>query len=81
MKWVFYLVCCKDGSLYCGITNDLKRRLMAHNAGKAAKYTHGRRPVKLVYTEPCVNKSAALKRELQIKKLSRASKQALYHIK
>jgi putative endonuclease len=54
---------------------------MAHNAGKAAKYTHGRRPVKLVYTEPCVNKSAALKRELQIKKLSRATKQALYHTK
>ena len=76
-NWVCYLVCCADGTLYCGITNNLEKRLAAHNAGEAAKYTRGRRPVRLMHVEPCADKSNALKRERQIKELSRSEKQAL----
>lgn len=63
--------------MYCGITNHLEKRLAAHNAGEAAKYTRGRRPVRLMHVEPCADKSAALKRELQIKALPRGGKLAL----
>lgn len=77
MGWVCYLLRCADDTLYCGISNDLEKRLAAHNAGEGAKYTRGRLPVNVVYSEECVDKSAALKRELQIKRLSRAAKQAL----
>ena len=69
-----YLLRCADGSLYCGWTNDLERRLAAHNSGKGAKFTRSRRPVELVYCEECESKSAAMKREWQIKQLSRAEK-------
>lgn len=70
-----YILECSDGTLYCGWTNNLERRLEEHAAGKAgAKYTRGRRPVRLVYREPCPTKSDALKREREIKKLSRAGK-------
>lgn len=77
MNWVCYLLQCADNTLYCGITNDLDKRLTAHNAGEGAKYTRGRTPVKLRYCEPCADKSAALKREREIKALSRAEKLAL----
>jgi putative endonuclease len=77
MGWVCYLLRCADNTLYCGITNDLQKRLAAHNAGEGAKYTCGRLPVQVVYSESCADKSAALKRELQIKRLSRSAKQAL----
>jgi putative endonuclease len=77
MSWVCYLLRCADDTFYCGITNDLEKRLAAHNAGEGAKYTRGRLPVKVVYSESCADKSAALKRELQIKRLSRSAKQAL----
>ncbi|GAB4118996.1 MAG: GIY-YIG nuclease family protein [Sideroxydans sp.] len=77
MSWVCYLLECADGTLYCGITNDLDKRLAAHNAGEGAKYTRGRTPVKLLYRESCADKSAALKREMQIKALSRTMKLAL----
>jgi putative endonuclease len=77
MSWVCYLLECADGTLYCGITNDLDRRLVAHNEGEGAKYTRGRAPVKLVYTEVCADKPAALKREMAIKRLPRAGKLAL----
>jgi putative endonuclease len=77
MSWVCYLLECADGTLYCGITNDLDRRLVAHNAGEGAKYTRGRAPVKLVYVEVCADKPAALKREMAIKRLPRAGKLAL----
>ena len=60
-----------------GSTNNLEKRLIAHNAGKGAKYTSGRRPVELVFLEPHDNISSALRRENQIKKLSRAEKKAL----
>ena len=77
MGWVCYLLRCADDTLYCGITNDLEKRLLAHNAGEGAKYTRGRTPVAVVYSESCTDKSAALKRELQIKRMPRAAKQAL----
>ena len=77
MNWVCYLLRCADDTFYCGITNDMEKRLAAHNAGEGAKYTRGRVPVSVVYRESCVDKSAALKREIQIKRLSRGAKQVL----
>lgn len=74
--WV-YILRCADGTLYTGCTNDLSRRLAAHNAGKGAKYTRSRRPVELVYREEVPDKSAALRREAAIKGLSRGEKLAL----
>ncbi len=76
--WTCYLLQCADNTLYCGITNDLTKRLAAHNAGEGAKYTRGRTPVTLVYQEPCADKSSALKREREIKALPRADKLALF---
>jgi putative endonuclease len=67
--WVVYLIHCADRSLYCGITNDLKKRLTEHDAGKGAKYTRSRRPVELVAVSPKMSKSDALKFEYRIKKL------------
>lgn len=75
--WVVYILECKDGSLYTGITDDLPHRIAAHNAGKGAKYTRGRGPVTLRYFEECEDHSAALKREIAIKRLTRAEKLAL----
>ena len=66
-----YLLLCADGSLYAGWTNDLRRRLHAHNEGHGAKYTRGRRPVRLVYAEAFATKEEAQKREYQFKKLHR----------
>ena len=73
-KWYVYILRCADQTLYIGITNRLQQRLRAHNAGKGAKYTKGRRPVHLLYWETCTDKSAALKREAAIKKMKRAEK-------
>ncbi|GAB1231714.1 hypothetical protein UT4_01800 [Ferrigenium sp. UT4] len=78
--WVCYLLQCADNTLYCGITNDLDKRIAAHNAGEGAKYTRGRTPVKLLHSEPCADKSAALKRERQIKAMSRIMKLALCRV-
>jgi putative endonuclease len=69
-KWVVYLIRCSDKTLYCGISNDLERRLMDHNAGKGAKYTRSRRPVELVGVSSEMTKSKALKLEYRIKRLS-----------
>ncbi|MEG2380888.1 MAG: GIY-YIG nuclease family protein [Oscillospiraceae bacterium] len=69
-----YILKCGDGSLYCGYTNDLEKRLHTHNSGNGAKYTKGRLPVILVYSEEFKTKSEALKREIEIKKLTRAEK-------
>lgn len=77
MSWCCYLLRCADDTLYCGITNDLDKRLAAHNAGIAAKYTRARGPVELAYLERCEDKSAALKREMAIKALPRSAKLAL----
>ena len=76
-RWLVYLLRCRDGSLYTGITNDLSKRLAVHAAGKASRYTRSRLPVSLAYTEPQPSKSRALKREAAIKKLSRRQKDAL----
>lgn len=73
-NWSLYIVCCRDGSLYTGITTDLEKRLKRHNEGRAAKYTRARKPVKLVYTEACDGESQAKKREAEIKKMSRLEK-------
>lgn len=69
-----YILKCKDGTLYTGWTNDLNRRVAAHNAGQGAKYTKSRRPVELLYFEELSSKSEALKREAAIKKMSRSEK-------
>jgi putative endonuclease len=76
-RWLVYLLRCFDGSFYCGITNDLPKRLKAHNAGRASRYTRSRLPVKLAYSEPHKSKLAALKREAAIKRLRRADKDRL----
>ncbi|MFA6903379.1 MAG: GIY-YIG nuclease family protein [Gallionellaceae bacterium] len=81
MSWVCYLLRCADDTLYCGITNDMEKRLAAHNAGEGAKYTRGRLPVSVVYRENCADKSAALKRELKIKRLPRSGKDALLQMR
>ena len=80
MTWICYLLECADGTLYCGITNDLDKRLAVHNAGEGAKYTRSRRPVRLAYFEGCADKSSALQREMVIKALPRAAKQALCRV-
>ena len=72
-----YMLRCKDGSLYTGWTNDLKHRLAMHNSGRGAKYTRGRGPLKLVYSEELPDKEAALRRECAIKKLRREQKLVL----
>jgi len=73
--WHVYMVRCSDGTLYTGITNDLNKRIEAHNSGKeGARYTRSRRPVKLVYSEQVESKSAAAKLEYQLKKLPRLKK-------
>lgn len=72
-----YMLRCKDGSLYTGWTNDLERRLAMHNSGRGAKYTRGRGPLELVYSEELPDKEAALRRECAIKKLRREQKLAL----
>lgn len=72
--WYVYILRCADQSLYTGVATDLDARVAKHNAGKAAKYTRGRLPVKLVYQESTRGQSSALKREHTIKRLSRAAK-------
>ena len=75
--WLLYIVECRDGSLYTGITNDIDRRLKEHNDGNASRYPRSRRPVTLRYQEPCADRSQALIRELSVKLLNRREKQAL----
>ncbi len=72
-----YLLQCKDGSLYCGWTDNIERRVETHNAGKGARYTRARLPVRLVWHEEVADRSTALKRERAIKKLSRTKKISL----
>lgn len=72
-----YLLECADNSLYCGWTNDLDKRVRAHNDGKGAKYTKPRRPVVLVYFEEFATKEEAMSREAAIKRLSRKEKERL----
>ncbi len=76
-SWILYILRCKDCTLYTGITDDLERRLKAHREGKGAKYTRGRAPLTLCYTENCEGHSQALRRELAVKKLRRTEKEQL----
>lgn len=73
-KWFVYILRCSDATLYTGATDNLQKRLLAHNQGKGAKYTRGRRPVEMAYYEECESYSAALKREYAIKQLTRQQK-------
>lgn len=73
-NWYLYILLCKDGTLYTGITNDVQKRLEAHAEGRGAKYTRGRAPLKLVYQETCENRSQALRREAEVKKLKKSEK-------
>lgn len=77
MRWTVYILRCKDGSLYTGITNDLEKRFAAHSNGTAAKYTRGRGPLVILHTENYRDKGRALKREIAIKALPRLDKLAL----
>ncbi|MBP8743097.1 MAG: GIY-YIG nuclease family protein [Acidaminococcaceae bacterium] len=77
MSSYVYVLRCGDGSLYTGWTNDLEQRLAAHQSGKGAKYTRGRLPIEMVYFEEMPDKSAALKRENELKKLKKAEKELL----
>lgn len=78
MYWV-YILQCGDGTLYTGITTDIPRRLRQHGSGKGAKYTRSRLPVVLRYQEGPMDKSEALRRELEIKKMPRGEKLRLIH--
>ena len=81
MAWFVYMLRCRDGSLYTGYTDDVERRVAVHQSGKGAKYTRGRGPLELLYVEQCEDHSQALKREHQIKALTRAEKLALIQSK
>jgi putative endonuclease len=72
--WSCYLLACADGTLYCGVTNDVERRVAAHNAGRGARYTSGRRPVQLVWSQAFATQGDALRREIAVKRLSKAGK-------
>lgn len=77
--WWVYILRCADGTLYTGMAADVDKRLRTHNGGLGAKYTRSRLPVALVYREACESRSAALRREAAIKRLSRSEKLKLVH--
>lgn len=72
--WTVYILLCGDNSLYTGMTNNLQKRFLEHKSGKGGKYTRSHLPIKIVYSEEYPTKSESLKRELQIKGLSRVDK-------
>ena len=77
-RWFCYVLECADGgTFYTGITNLIERRLAMHNRGRASRYTRGRLPVRLVYAAPYGNRSSASRREIEVKKMSRAKKRRL----
>ena len=80
MAYYTYMVKCSDGSLYTGYTNDLDKRIRAHNDGKGAKYTKSRRPVELVYFEEHIAKEEAMSREWHIKQLKRSQKEKMIEL-
>ena len=79
--WVVYIAVCKNRAFYTGITNNLEKRLIAHNSGRGGKYTRSFRPVKLVWQEKHPEKQSAAKREIQIKKMKRKDKEILINRK
>jgi putative endonuclease len=78
LNWVVYMLECADQSLYTGITTNLERRLAEHAAGKGAKYTRGRGPFRLVYSETCAGRAEATRREAAIKLMDKANKWLLF---
>lgn len=76
-QWVVYLVQCADQTIYCGISNDIIKRITVHNAGRGAHYTKTRRPIVLLKTFPVDDRSAALKLEYKIKQMTREEKLGL----
>ena len=76
-KYFVYILRCKDNTYYCGYTDDLEKRLKCHNEGKGAKYTKGRGPCELIYSEEFEKKNEAMKREYAIKQLTRKEKEEL----
>ncbi len=78
--WFVYVLLCSDGSLYTGATPDVEARFRTHQSGKGGKYTRSHPPIKVVYTEACDTRSAAQRREYQIKGWSRKEKIELLHI-
>ncbi|MEI7531476.1 MAG: GIY-YIG nuclease family protein [Betaproteobacteria bacterium] len=81
MPWFLYLLKCSDGTFYAGITNDLEKRLLAHNEGKGAKYTRGRAPLELLASKACESRSSALKEEAAVKKLPKNQKIKFFNAK
>lgn len=77
MSYFIYMLECQDGSFYIGSTNDISKRFKAHVAGKGASYTRSHKPVKIIYSEELPDKSAALKREHELKKLNHTQKRAI----
>jgi len=77
VSWTVYVLRCRDGSLYTGMTNDLKHRLTVHRSGKGGAYTRSRLPVRLVYAERRASRGSALRREAEIKRLPRRAKLVL----
>jgi putative endonuclease len=77
VTWFVYILRCRDGSLYTGMTNDLPRRLSMHRSGRGGAYTRSRLPVRLVYSERRRTRGAALRREAELKRLARSAKLAL----
>jgi predicted GIY-YIG superfamily endonuclease len=75
--WSLYILQCRDGSFYTGITNHLERRLQMHQDGKASRYTRTRRPVEMLYSETCGDRSSALIRECEVKEWPKKKKEAL----
>ena len=75
--WYVYILLCRGNSYYIGITNDLERRFKDHQEGKGGAYTKSHKPIRLVYSEPHPDRSSALKREIQLKRLSRIKKEKL----
>lgn len=76
-KWFLYILECSDGSFYTGITNDLERRVKMHGDGRGAKYTRSRRPVRMIYSESCKGRTAAMVRECAVKTYSKKEKMKL----
>jgi putative endonuclease len=74
MPWTVYILECADKTLYCGITTTMERRKAQHESGKGAKYTKGRGPFAILYTEAHTTRSAASKREYEIKSMDKATK-------
>ena len=81
MKWFVYMLRCRDNSIYTGITNNLTKRIEAHLSGNGSKYLRGKLPLKLVYKENFLDRSAASKREIEIKKLKKKEKETLINFK